>query len=493
VATRSPVSRRLPPRPARPRGWSLTTRIVVVALTPALVAVVLAIAITVGLTRLSAENAANGELRQAVESFAQAAPLVARFNQFSPQERQQVLTAFRAVFRRVEDADFATVRNGVILVSPTSKDQFATSLDVASLLKGETVSGRARTSDGTEVLYAAHLIGARSAGQIVLVTRDRSTLGTLPRGWGRLIVAGLLAAAVAVFLSFVLGRRLGSPLRQLSSAAFAVARGQYGRQVRTTVGGEIGALAHDFNAMSNELESSRDREREFIMDVSHDLRTPLTSIRGYAEGIVDGTIPVGEAQKRAASVIVGEAARLERLVGDLLSLERLDAGQMSFSYEEVELRGFLQEVLDGRRPGFDQAGVRLTLFTPADVVLVTTDPDRLAQVVGNLLDNALRYSPSGSQVRVDLGSGTDGGAVIWVSDQGPGIAAEDMARVFERLYVSSKYPGERASGSGLGLAIVARIMAALGGRVDVRSERGTAFRLLVPPRPPQLPRGADRS
>ena len=157
---------------------------------------------------------------------------------------------------------------------------------------------------------------------------------------------------------------------------------------------------------------------------------------------------------------------------------------MTFELEDVELVGFLHEVLDGRRPGFDHAGVVLSLAPAPGVtaIPIVTDADRLAQVVGNLLDNALRYSPQGSTVTVEASPSQDGGAVVRVSDQGPGIAQHDLSRVFERLYVSTRYPGERRSGSGLGLAIVARIMQALGGTVRVASEpgRGTVFELGLP-------------
>lgn len=454
----------------------------VVAVVPAVVAIVLAGVVAVGLTRFTAAKAASDDLAQSVQNLAQLAEAVP--NLFSGTQPQEALARRRLIgaLLRVEEADLFPIRNGAVVVTDTSPLQFARPLDLAALQQGQTLSGRATTADGRQVMYAAHIVfPRRPALTSVVVARRDVPRGTLERG-GLLLIAALVAAALAVSLAVVLGRRLGHPLRQLSAAAASVAGGEYGRQVRTNVGGEIGALAQDFNAMSEQLAESRRREREFIMDVSHDLRTPLTSIQGYAEGIADGTIPDLDGKTKAAQVIVGEAGRLERLVGDLLSLERLEAGQMGFVYEEVELGGFLREVLDGPRPGFEGAGVALSLAVPAHPVMVTTDPDRLAQVMGNLLDNALRYSPVGSEVGVELRSSGAGGAEIRVADQGPGISSDDLPHVFDRLYVSSHYPGERTAGSGLGLAIVARIMSALGGRVEVESRPpgGTAFRLTLP-------------
>jgi two-component system sensor histidine kinase BaeS len=463
-------------RPARP-GWSLTTRLVVLAVVPALVAVVLTGAITVGLTRLSAQSVEVAELRSDVEALARAAPeLIALLDQ---PDRAPVLAAVL----RLADARVFPLRNGVINVPDGARLLFVRTLDVSALEAGVTVTGRARTADGQNVLYAAHAIGTRTnRTQVVVATKPVPRLGRIPGGGGRLLLAGVIAAAVAVLLAAVLGRRLGRPLRELSGAAHAVAAGDYGRKVDTTVGGEIGMLAADFNALSGGLADARRREREFVMDVSHDLRTPLTSIRGYAEGIVDGKVEAAT----AGPVILAEAARLERLVGDLLSLERLEAGQMEFAFEEVGLAGLLAEVLDGRRPAFAAAGVGLALVADpaAGRATVWTDPDRMAQVVGNLLDNALRYSPEGSTVRVDVAAGAAGGAEVAVADEGPGIAPADLARVFERLYVANRYPGERRSGSGLGLAIVARIMQALGGTVRAESDgrHGTVFRLTLPRR-----------
>lgn len=444
-----------------------------IAVVPALVAIVLAGIITVGLTRLTAVSAAERELRRDVESVAAVAQ---HLGVLTDAERRRLLQ----VYLRAEDADVVFLRGDRIDLPPAFG--FLESMDLSPLRAGETISGRTGLVPGREILYAARL--TRSGPRLsVLVVAQRGIprLGELPGG-GRLVLAAMLATGIAILLAAVLGRRLARPLRGLSGAAASVAHGTYGLEVQTDVGGEIGELVHDFNAMSRDLASARRREREFVMDVSHDLRTPLTSIRGFAEGMLDGTITRDDDRERAASVIVAEATRLERLVGDLLSLERLEAGQMSFSFEDVDLAGFLGEVISGRRPGFDQAGVGLRLVTTGTLPSVTTDPDRLAQAVGNLLDNALRYSPAGREVRVELAAAPDGLTTISVTDDGPGIEASHLSRVFERLYVSSRYPGERPSGSGLGLAIVARIMRALGGSVAVESDgsSGTTFVLTLP-------------
>jgi len=446
----------------------------VLAVVPALVAVVLAGLITVGLTRLTAVSAAEHELRQSIEGFSRVAPSLVAVN---ATERRRIVEAVL----HAENADLVTVRPGadvtggdpVLSVLPPAK--------LATLRDGATVSGRA-VVEGHDVVYAARLVGGqlspRGGGLVVVARRAAPRLGVLPGGGGsRLFLATGVALAVAVVLGMIMGRRLARPLVAVTHAASAVASGHYGQRVSTDVGGEIGALAAGFNAMSDQLDAARRRERDFVVDISHDLRTPLTSIRGYAEGILDGTITGDEARGRAAAVIDSEARRLERLVDDLLSLERLDAGQFTFAMEDVPVAAFLADIVERHRPSFSQAGVRLELHAPIDA-FVRADPDRLGQAVGNLMDNALRHAPRESTVRVDAtvaGPSVD----LSVSDEGDGIDAADLPHVFERRYVSARSRAAGASGTGLGLAIAARIAAALGGRVSVTSGPGAGSRFTV--------------
>ncbi len=231
--------------------------------------------------------------------------------------------------------------------------------------------------------------------------------------------------------------------------------------------------------MAEQLEASRRRERDFLMSVGHDLRTPLTTIRGYAEGLDGGEIGADDLQ-RVAGVLHGQTDRLSRLVEDLMLLARLEAREFMLRPEQVDVAAHLKEMVDSHRTRADELRLRLELDAES-VGEVLVDPDRLAQVVGNLVDNAFRYTPEGGLVEVDVRRHGNGFAVS-VSDSGPGIDREDLPRVFERLYVAQRYRPIRPEGSGLGLSIVKELVDAMDGSIEVTSTpgRGTTVTVMLP-------------
>jgi signal transduction histidine kinase len=227
---------------------------------------------------------------------------------------------------------------------------------------------------------------------------------------------------------------------------------------------ELAELARSINAMAAGLEASKARDQQFLLSVSHDLRTPLTSIRGYAEAIADGAAPDVQA---AAEIIGRQSDRLERLVSDLLDLARLDAHAFTLHLVDHDLREAAVEAVAAHAPEAQRLGLALRVDAGAEPVVVTADPARLQQTLANLLENASRYASS----RVDVTlSSVDGGARVTVDDDGPGIAPDDRPHVFEPLYVS-----RGVGGSGLGLAIVRQLAEAMGGTVHAtESPRGGA-------------------
>ena len=236
------------------------------------------------------------------------------------------------------------------------------------------------------------------------------------------------------------------------------------------------------NSMAGALERSKGLEQQFLLSVSHDLRTPLTSIRGYAEAIADGTAPEPAA---AGEVILTESRRLERLVRDLLDLARLESRQFTLDFAYVDLVDVATATVDGFRPDAEASHVTLTTAGATDGIVVRADADRLAQVVANLVDNALKFARTSVTVSTSR-SGPE--AVLTVDDDGPGIATEDLPHVFERLYVSRHEPVRRETGSGLGLAIVHELVVAMGGTVTAEtapsggSSHGRAAPRAPPPR-----------
>ncbi|MFQ5966173.1 MAG: ATP-binding protein [Acidimicrobiia bacterium] len=301
--------------------------------------------------------------------------------------------------------------------------------------------------------------------------------------WGPIVRPLLLTLLAAVFLAAMLARLLSRwlvrRLDRVSEAAGRLAEGE--TDVRAPEGGsdEVSDLSRSFNEMADRMAESRAREQEFLMSVGHDLRTPLTTIGGYAEVLEDPPSDAGEL-RRIGTVLSSETARLRRLVEDLMLLARLEAHEFTLELEPVDAAAHLAEVTDGFRPRADTARVRLDVnIEPTG--LVTVDPDRLGQIAGNLLENALRYTPEAGWVRLDARR-SNGRLEMVVRDSGPGIDAADLPHAFEKFYVARRYRRIRPEGSGLGLSIVRRLAEAMGGTVAVASElgEGTAVSVSLP-------------
>ncbi len=229
--------------------------------------------------------------------------------------------------------------------------------------------------------------------------------------------------------------------------------------------------------MASQLEHARGAEHAFLLSISHDLRTPLTSIRGYAEALADGTLDDADPtdRKRAATIIGAEGRRLERLVRDLLDLARLDAHQFSLSPRACDATEVVRDAVEAFEPQAHELGIALKIAS-GGVLAVDLDPERLAQIAANLVENALKYATS--KVEVYAAPQTDGQIAIVVIDDGPGVPPTQMDRVFERLYTVREAPG-RAVGTGLGLAIVRELAAAMGGRARVEAAPGGGTRFVV--------------
>jgi two-component system sensor histidine kinase BaeS len=292
-----------------------------------------------------------------------------------------------------------------------------------------------------------------------------------------LMVAGV-ATLVAAVIAFLLARRVTRPIGEMQQTARRIAAGDL--SARTDLGtqrnDEMTDLGRALNAMAAQLEHARGLERGFILSISHDLRTPLTSIRGYAEALADGTLDDADGRKRAAEIIGGEARRLERLVADLLDLARLDAHQFSLTPRPVDAGEVVEAAALAFAPAADDLGIRLHVDASKPVA-ADADPERLGQVVANLVENALKYATSGIEVAV---ARADGDVVIRVHDDGPGLSEADLPHVFDRLYASRTVPGRKV-GTGLGLAIVRELAAAMGGSVWAEpSDRGARFVVRLP-------------
>lgn len=297
------------------------------------------------------------------------------------------------------------------------------------------------------------------------------------------LLAGAAAALIAaVVVAWFVGRRVLRPLDEVRDATKRMAAGDYSVQVPVPTEAELASLAHDVNELGDHLATTEHRRTQLLGEVTHELRTPITVIRGQMEGLLDGVI---EPTEEVYAMVADETARVQRLVDDLTTLSRADEGALQVDMVELDLARTAVTAAERLRPQFDHASVTLVADSPTDgALLVRGDRDRLTQIVTNLLGNALAHTPSGGAVT--LKAGRDG-AMQWldVIDTGPGIAPGERERIFERFYRGPDVgasAGHRA-GRGLGLTIARSLARAHGGDVVARPDgigSGATFRLMIP-------------
>jgi two-component system sensor histidine kinase BaeS len=279
------------------------------------------------------------------------------------------------------------------------------------------------------------------------------------------LVAAVVAAGVsATALAAVVGRRLARPLGEIGAAARRVAGGDYAARVPRTGPEEIASLADSFNQMATALEEQERLRRDFIANASHELRTPLTNLQGYLEALGDGVIP-GDVATYAS--LQEEVERLVRLAASLDVLAAGDAQTAPRPPVAIDLVAAIRTAVELAAPVFDRVGIELTTTLP-DGLPVNADPDGLAQVLGNLLQNAARYTPSGGRVDVRAQQ-RPGDILVSIANTGAGIPAADLPHVFERFYRVDKSRDRAHGGAGIGLSIVKQIVETTGGRVGVDS------------------------
>ncbi len=339
----------------------------------------------------------------------------------------------------------------------------------AELRRGAKLDGTLE-SDGTRYLYAARLVSGK--GFMLLRPASSTNSAWRPHVQG-LIVAAVATAALAALIAFLLARAIARPVKRVAEATRALASSSELPPLVPVEGPrELAQLAESFNEVAVALAKAREAERAFLLSVSHELKTPLTAIRGYAEGLHEGALPVDE----ASATIVAESKRLERLVGDLLDLARMNKAEFSVRRERIDLAAIGREALRRYESQARDFDVTLELDGPAEAP-ATGDADRVLQIVSNLVENALRLTPAGGRVRIVVAPGE-----LRVEDTGPGLEHEDLERAFERFYLYSRYGRERPVGTGLGLAIVKELATGMGGSVAVSSSPGqpTVFTVRLP-------------
>ncbi len=305
----------------------------------------------------------------------------------------------------------------------------------------------------------------------------------LTHGWLSLVELFLVALGVGLvvagILAWYLSRRLARPVLALSEAADQVAAGMYDIALPDVPGsGEVTHLAERFRQMAARLTEAEEQERNFLMSVSHELRTPLTAIRGHVEALREGLVEDPEQRAESLGVVAAETERLERLVGDVLDLAKLDAHRFTVLHEEVDMGRLVEQVYAAFGEEARRRRIDYRCNTDGSPVIVS-DGDRVFQIVSNLLSNAFRWTPDGGRVELSLAA-ENGDVAVSVSDTGPGIKLNEQERIFRPFW------SRDGGGTGLGLAIARELASALGGRIDLRSAPGSGsrFDLVLPTTPP---------
>lgn len=448
----------------RPGWWtSLTARAVAVTAAVAVVAVLTTGLVAGQMLRSVAQSQAREALARQADALATSTP--------------QTLIVL-AAGRRVLGSDGTRL----VLISPAGDVRGSAAGTVPNdlvqrLAGGETLSTSAEI-DGALVLVEGRPL---ATGGAAMLTRPIVEVDRVAERLRRRVLLALAAGlGVAALAGVVLARRITNPLERTAAAARRLAAGERGIPVAAGGGREVTDVATALAALDGALVRSEARQREFLLSVSHDIRTPLTAIRGYAEALADGVIPAEESAV-VGRTLLAEAGRLDHFVADLLELARLEADDFRIELAPVDVSATVVDVVRAWSGQAGQARVDLHAVGADSPLVVTTDAMRLRQVLDGLVENALRASPEGGVVRITV-QDESLAAVITVDDDGPGLDPADLEVAFERDTLRGRHLGDRAVGTGLGLSIVERLVRRLGGTVTASGgpSRGTAFSVRLP-------------
>lgn len=478
----------------------------------ALLCLVLAIGGTLALAR---DYAQRSGLKTLGEKWSLVLPLVrvAANNQI-----RKDTPATRAILGTVQDA-FRTANVRVLLIDPTTlkvTEDTSTRYDATGqsidfdlddadlqnrLLSEEGVQGTYRLNGEVEpIQYIARKVRAgRLVGGVLLPGEPGALLPYIvvlaqpvPRIFSgimgdfrdALVPATVLAMIAAIIVALLLAQSISRPVSKLAGAALAVAKGDYSQRLPVEGQDEIATLTGQFNDMAAEVGRAHQMQRDFIANVSHDLKTPLTSIQGFSQAMIDGAVKDEAGYKQAAGIINTEAQRMARLVAELLTLARLESGLQSLDLRAADLGEVVTQLALSMQPQAREAGVSLSARVLVTGVSVMVDVDKLMQALGNLVDNAIKHTPPGGSVTLEMGR-IPGAAMLRVIDTGNGIAPEELPRVMERFYqidrarTTGGLGKEDARRIGLGLAIAREIVNAHRGGITIESKLGVGTTVLV--------------
>jgi len=446
-----------------------------------LIAFALVIAVTIGTVYLFVSRSIAGEIERYEEIR----------EQFHIIETQAMLSAHYHTRGNWEGVQYVVGNRSVVSgtrIILTDFDRVVIADSEEELLVGEKY--QPGSTDGLSGNYSGTYFVVFSEDQEAIMVRlyigPRFLAGTdaaSPRTFGEainrfLLWGGLLAAAIALVLTFVLSRRMSSPIAALAATARRLGRGDLGQRVQLKDRGEVRELAQAFNAMAIDLEHAERLRRNLVADVAHELRTPLSNIRGYLEAICDGVMKPDAATLQSLNE---EAALLSRLVDELQELSLAEAGELKLVYQEEDVTELVRRAAASWQPQVAAKGMSLSVDLPDKLRPVNIDWQRINQVLHNLLENAVAHTGKGGIITVAAAERGDW-VEISVSDTGEGIPAQDLPNIFERFYRVDRSRARATGGSGLGLTIAKRLVEAHGGKIEAQSKlgKGSHFSFTVP-------------
>ncbi|WP_051330785.1 sensor histidine kinase [Aneurinibacillus terranovensis] len=330
------------------------------------------------------------------------------------------------------------------------------------------------------VSHSPIMQNGKTTGEVVMFSPTEPIRQAVRLLQWMLMITGIVTVLVVSGLLFIISRMVVRPLIEMKQATSEIAQGRYSTRVPVLGNDEVAQLAHSINHMSNEIQFYQNQRNEFLADIGHELRTPITYLKGYSEVLLRNDYTPDELTQ-SLTIIYEQSNRLQRLVQDLFDLARMEQGNFSFCFVPLSLEDVVTDVLSLVESSMDEKKISLEYEPPAMPMSIEGDKQRLEQVLLNILENARRYTPSGGKVYVRL-NGTKTSAEIQIEDTGPGISSEELPFIMERLYRVEKSRSQETGGAGLGLAISKKIVEAHHGSLHVESEVGvgTKFTIQLP-------------
>ena len=342
-----------------------------------------------------------------------------------------------------------------------------------SVLEGNIVFWETNMDDAFDVpmLVVGYPISAGNMAGIFMCRSIPEIENSLMRMHTVGVICLILVMILGVVVSFFATRVMTSSILQMNDVAKQIANGNFDKRVEIRSEDELGELAKSFNQMAQSLEENEDTRKKFIADVSHDLRSPLTSIQGFLTAVMDGTVPPDK-QNYYLNIALEESKRLSRLAESMVDMSRADASKLTLDWSDFDLNELIRTNIEALQPQLNEKNLIVEAELESHTSLVHGDKDKILRVIHNILENAVKFSPANGVIYIETTSRERGKILVSIRDQGPGISKEEQRHIFDRFYKADATRNLDMTGSGLGLSIVREIINAHGEQVSVKSKVG---------------------